>query len=166
MRYFRSKNGTVIISSLDGHSVRIGEEWHPVPDSLVPQALARECEERITDEEGQEKVKSPPPKKDISDFLRERKEKEEREKQAEETEPEEPEWAKPDIPPRLLEIMDAMDKLDAMISDGKDMYGKLKIMTASGGYNALVVGQVLGYSVTKDQVKKAMELKNERIGAD
>jgi len=39
-------------------------------------------------------------------------------------------------------------------------------MTASGGYNALVVGQVLGYSVTKDQVKKAMELKNERIGTD
>ena len=45
-----------------------------------------------------------------------------------EAEDQEPEWVKPDIPPRLIEIMDAIDKLEGMESSGDTFFGKMKII--------------------------------------
>ena len=43
MEKFKTRSGKVRLSSTSGHVVTVGEEFVPVPDELVSQALANRC---------------------------------------------------------------------------------------------------------------------------
>jgi hypothetical protein len=135
MRFFRNKKKTVVLASLTGHIVRVGSEWKAVPEPLVSQALAARCEERKDSEDDEQATASP-------DFIKKKQPKEQPKEQSAYT---------------LEEVKGAIAKIDKMLDAGKEHHGKLKLLTAQGIPNALVVGSILGKAVKKEDVLKVLE---------
>lgn len=128
MEEFKTTNGkTVRLASRSGHVVTVGPEWRPVPEPLIPQALAARC---------------------VSKGMYSEVEKEVAEGAGQDAAP--PEGAKTLLLQALERIITESE------SDGIETAGGNKLLTSKGKPAMEAVSEYAGFPVTRAQLEEAL----------